>query len=184
MFVDEVKYFSLKYAWMKTFFNIFVTRVYLTVCSYHVTCTFQSESTLYSCLNFTELFAQKRCSIYLSVRLRTKCLLIGILLQPLRFIFDDIFGRKKSDLFCPAFVFQRGMSIGMLKYILCFKNEGLYISWISRYNSNLGLKNGFHNIVLYSVSSQRNFIFLIWDGWIPDLGGKFRQKRICLFWVF
>ena len=154
MFVDEVKYFSLKYAWKKilTLFNIFVTRVYLTVCSYHVTCTFQSESTLYSCLNFKELFAQKRCSIYLSVRLRTKCLLIGILLQPLRFIFDDIFGRKKSDLFCPAFVFQRGMSIGMLKYILYFKNEGLNISWISRYNSILGLKNGFHNTMFYSVS--------------------------------
>ena len=153
MFVDEVKYFSLIYAWKKTLFNIFVTRVYLTVCSYHVTCAFQSESTLYSCLNFKELFAQKRCSIYLSVRLRTKCLLIGILLQRLRFIFDDIFGPKKSDLFCPAFVFQRGMSIGMLKYILCFKNEGLYISWISRYNSILGLKNGFHNTVHYSVSS-------------------------------
>ena len=152
MFVDEVKYFSLIYAWKKTLFNIFVTRVYLTVCSYHVTCTFQSESTLYSCLNFKELFAQKRCSIYLSVRLRTKCLLIGILLQRLRFIFDDIFGRKKSDLFCPAFVFQRGMSIGMLKYILYFKNEGLNISWISRYNSILGLKNGFHNRKFYSVS--------------------------------
>ena len=133
MFVDEVKYFSSislvsKYACKKTFFNIFVTRVYLTVCSYHVTCAFQSESTLYSCLNFKELFAQNRCGIYFSVRLRTKWLWIGILLQLLRFIFDDIFGPKKKDLFCPAFVFQRGMSIGMLKYILCFKNEGLYIS--------------------------------------------------------
>ena len=128
MFVDEVKYFSLKYACKKTFFNIFVTRVYLTACSYHVTCAFQSESTLYSCLNFKELFAQNRCGIYFSVRLRTKWLWIGILLQLLRFIVDDIFGPKKNDLFCPAFVFQRVMSIGMLKYILCFKNEGLYIS--------------------------------------------------------
>ena len=49
MFVDEVKYFSLKYAWKKSLFHIFVTRVYLTVCSFHVTCAFQSESTLYSC---------------------------------------------------------------------------------------------------------------------------------------
>ena len=153
MFVDEVKYFSLKYACKKTFFNIFVTRVYLTACSYHVTCAFQSESTLYSCLNFKELFAQNRCGIYFSVRLRTKWLWIGILLQLLRFIVDDIFGPKKNDLFCPAFVFQRGMSIGMLKYILCFKNEGLNILWISRYNSILGLENGFHNTVLYSVSS-------------------------------
>ena len=32
----------------------------LTVCSYHVTCTFQSESTLYSCLNAKELLAWSR----------------------------------------------------------------------------------------------------------------------------
>ena len=31
MFVDEVKYFSLKYAWKNTLFKIFVTRVYLAV---------------------------------------------------------------------------------------------------------------------------------------------------------
>ena len=111
------------------------------------------ESTLYSCLNFKELFARKRCGIYLSVRLRTKWLWVGILLQTLRFIFDNIFGPKKNDLFCPVFVFQRGMSIGMLKYILYFKNEGLIILWISQYNSILGLKNGFHNAVFYSVSS-------------------------------
>ena len=36
----------------------------LTVCSYHVTCTFQSESTLYSCLNAKELLAQNRCDIW------------------------------------------------------------------------------------------------------------------------
>ena len=110
------------------------------------------ESTLYSCLNFKELFARNRCGIYLSVRLRTKWLWVEILLLPLRFIFDDIFGPKKNDLFCPVFVFHRGMPIGILKYILYFKNEGLNISWISRYNSILGLKNGFHNTVFYSVS--------------------------------
>ena len=111
------------------------------------------ESTLYSCLNFKELFTRNRCGIYLSVRLRTKWLWVGILLQLLRFIFGDIFGPKKNDIFCPVFVFQKGLSIGMLKYILYFKNEGLSILWISRYNSILGLKNGFHNTVLYSVSS-------------------------------
>ena len=111
------------------------------------------ESTLYSCLNFKELFARNRRGIYLSVRLRTKWLWIGILLQPLRFAFDNIFGPKKNDPFYPIFVFQRGMSIGMLKYILYFKNEGLSILWITRYNSILGLKNGFHNTVLYSASS-------------------------------
>ena len=139
MFVDEVKYFSSKYAWKKTLFNIFVTRVYLAVCSYHVTCAFQSESTLYSCLNFKELFARNRRGIYL--------------LQSLGLIFDDIFGPKKKYPFCPVFVFHRGMPIGILKYILYFKNKGLNISWISRYNSILGLKNGFHNTVFYSVSS-------------------------------
>ena len=35
----------------------------LTVCSYHVTYTFQSESTLYSCLNVKELLAQSRLEI-------------------------------------------------------------------------------------------------------------------------
>ena len=36
----------------------------LTVCSYHVTYTFQSESTLYSCLNVKELFARSRREIW------------------------------------------------------------------------------------------------------------------------
>ena len=36
------------------------TKVYLTVCSCHVTHVFQSESTLYSCLNVKELLAQSR----------------------------------------------------------------------------------------------------------------------------
>ena len=34
-----------------------------TVCSYHVTYVFQSESTLYSCLNVKELLARSRCEI-------------------------------------------------------------------------------------------------------------------------
>ena len=35
----------------------------LTVCSCHVTYTFQSESTLYSCLNVKELLARSRREI-------------------------------------------------------------------------------------------------------------------------
>ena len=35
-----------------------------TVCSYHVTYAFQSESILYSCLNVKELPAQDRCEIW------------------------------------------------------------------------------------------------------------------------
>ena len=34
--------------------------VHLNVCSYHVTYAFQSESTLYSCLNVKELLARSR----------------------------------------------------------------------------------------------------------------------------
>ena len=36
---------------------------YSTVCSYHVTYAFQSESTLYSCLNVKELLARNRRKI-------------------------------------------------------------------------------------------------------------------------
>ena len=35
-----------------------------TVCSYHITYTFQSESTLYSYLNVKELLAWSRCKIW------------------------------------------------------------------------------------------------------------------------
>ena len=35
----------------------------MTVCSYHVTYAFQSESTLYSCLNVKELLARNRREI-------------------------------------------------------------------------------------------------------------------------
>ena len=35
----------------------------LTVCYYHVMCTFQSESILYSCLNVKEYYAQNRRNI-------------------------------------------------------------------------------------------------------------------------
>ena len=38
--------------------------VHLPVCCYHVTYTFQSESTLYSCLNVKEVFARNRRDIW------------------------------------------------------------------------------------------------------------------------
>ena len=41
-----------------------VTLSYLTVCSCHVTYAFQSESTLYSCLNVKELLARNRREIW------------------------------------------------------------------------------------------------------------------------
>ena len=42
---------------------ILICMVHLTVCSYHFTYTFHSESTLYSCLNVKELLARNRRNI-------------------------------------------------------------------------------------------------------------------------
>ena len=70
----------------------------LTVCSCHVTYAFESESTLYSCLNVKELLARSRREIWrwsdcnwtrtqaslvkwLSVRLRTKWFWVRVQLQ-------------------------------------------------------------------------------------------------------
>ena len=36
----------------------------MTICYYHITWEFQSESTLYSCLDFKEILAQNRCHIW------------------------------------------------------------------------------------------------------------------------
>ena len=55
------------------------TAQFLTVCCYHVTYAFQSESTLYSCLNVKKLLArntQPFCQT--SVRLRTKWLWVRV----------------------------------------------------------------------------------------------------------
>ena len=52
---DPKKYFWCINHWIK---------VFLIVCSYHVTYAFQSESTLYSCLNVKELLAQNRHDIW------------------------------------------------------------------------------------------------------------------------
>ena len=46
------------------FKDLFGNVIMLTVCSYHVTYAFQSESTLCSCLNVKELFAWIRCKIW------------------------------------------------------------------------------------------------------------------------
>ena len=85
------KIFLFKVYMKEELFNIFVTRVYLTVCFYHVTCAFQSEPTLYSSLNFKELFPRNKRGTYLNVCVRNEWLWVGILLQPLGFIFDGIF---------------------------------------------------------------------------------------------
>ena len=45
-------------------FYFFLRELILTVCSCHVMYAFQSESTLYSCLNVKELLAQSWCEIW------------------------------------------------------------------------------------------------------------------------
>ena len=75
----ECRAFSFKYTsskintWKETGINnytktsnmdaISVATTSLPVCSYHVTYTFQSESTLHSCLNVKELLARSRREI-------------------------------------------------------------------------------------------------------------------------
>ena len=122
----------------------FFTGVYLTLCSYHVTRVFQSESTLYSYLNLLPALTDVVSSWVFVFEL---WLWFGIALQSLRFIFDHIFGLKKDNHFCPVFVYHRGMSNGISDFILYFKNVGLNISWISQCNSILVLKNGIQNSV-------------------------------------
>ena len=45
-------------------FWVFICTVHLTVCSCHVSYAFQSQSTLYSCLNLKELLAWSRREIW------------------------------------------------------------------------------------------------------------------------
>ena len=47
------------------YFNYTWLLLFLTVCYYHVKYAFQSESTLYSCLNVKELFAWNRWDIWI-----------------------------------------------------------------------------------------------------------------------
>ena len=96
----------------------FLWHIFVTVCSCHVTYAFQSESTLYSCLNVKELLARSRREIWrlshcnwtltslarwLSVCLRTKWFWVRVKLQS--FILLLIL-REKSLVcitFCGAF---------------------------------------------------------------------------------
>ena len=71
----------------------------LTVCSYHVTYVFQSESTLYSCLNVKELLALASLAKRLSVRLRTKWLWVRVPMQSLICKLLDILSWRRSRVF-------------------------------------------------------------------------------------
>ena len=100
-------------------------------------------------------------------------------------ILDHIFGSKKDKFFCPVFVFHRGMSNAIGDLVLYLQSECLNISWI--YPGTIPfqyLKTVFaiRDSTLSLTGSQ--FTFLKWDGLIWDLGGKFRQQQIHLFWAF
>ena len=106
--------------------------VFLTVCYYHVTHAFQSESTLYSCLNVKELLARSRRKIWslsdckwtrthnqlvrrrtlnysasltkwLSVSLRTKWLWVRVQLQSPGISDFEILSIRRIDAVSPAF---------------------------------------------------------------------------------
>ena len=63
-FVNSDLSFAMSVSLCKSFIvSNFDTIKILTVCSHHVTYTFQSESTLYSCLNVKELLAQSKHEI-------------------------------------------------------------------------------------------------------------------------
>ena len=55
---------SAKFAkWLSCVVSTYLDGAFLTVCYYHVTYAFQSESTCYSCMNVKELLAGKRHNI-------------------------------------------------------------------------------------------------------------------------
>ena len=59
-----IKYYIYIYIYIYlkiSLFHLYTCK--MIVCSYHVTCAFQSESTLYSSQNVNELLAQSRCGI-------------------------------------------------------------------------------------------------------------------------
>ena len=86
------------------------TLLFLTVYYYHVTSVFQSESTLYSCLNVKELLAQSKRKIWslsdcnwtrthnhlVRKRTRTKWLWVRVQLQFFIFFFFFFFNFKRS----------------------------------------------------------------------------------------
>ena len=83
----------------------------MTVCSYHVTYVFQSESTLYSCLNVKELLAQSRREIWSWsdcnwTRTRTKWFWVRVQLQSLDTL---LFFDSKFIEFCHS-LFVRNIS--------------------------------------------------------------------------
>ena len=92
---------------------------------------------------------------------------------------------RKIRFFCSVFVFRRDTSNAILDLVLYLYSEGLNISW--KYTSTIPshyLYSSQHSIYSTLSLTGSQFIFLKCDASIWDLGGKFRRKRIHLFWAF
>ena len=92
---------------------------------------------------------------------------------------------RRIRFFCSVFVFRRDTSNAILDLVLYLYSEGLNISW--KYTSTIPshyLYSSQHSIYSTLSLTGSQFIFLKCDASIWDLGGKFRRKRIHLFWAF
>ena len=100
-------------------------------------------------------------------------------------ILDHNFGPKKDKLFCPLFVFRRGMSNAICVLVLYLQSKDINISWIYPGTISFQYLKTIFTIQYSSLPlTGSQFIFLKRDGSIWDFGGKFRQKRLNLFWAF
>ena len=102
-----------------------------------------------------------------------------------RLMLGFIFGPKKDKLFCLVLVFRRGMSNAICVLVVYLQSEDLNISWIYPGTSSFqDLKLLFERNYSTLSLAGSEFIFLKWDESIWDIGDKFRQKWIHLFWAF
>ena len=115
------------------------------------------------------------------IELMRELMMISILIG---YILDHIFDLKKDNLICFIFVFDRGMSNGICDLIVYLKSEGWNIHEYPGTAPFWYLKIVFTKLCSTLSLAGRRFIFLGCNGLIRDLGGKFRQKRIYLFWAF
>ena len=115
----------------------------------HVTYTFQSESTLYSCLNVKELLARNRHKIWrssdcnwtrthnhlvckwLSVRLPTKSLWVWVQLQPQKELFyKKIYGRIRYHWLLVCWSFLQNKDRTTISYVCPFhKHVSFSTTW-------------------------------------------------------
>ena len=74
-------------------------------------------------------------------------------------ISDHIFGSKKDKLFCPVFVFRRGMSNAICDLVLYLQSERPFHEYILVQFHSSTYKNGILNTAFYSVANRRPVYF-------------------------